>query len=68
MDERTELSLWIPILRREMRAICFTRVADRQAQASEELQAFVWRKPLSVSALTIAALDDVIAAWATTSG
>lgn len=53
--------------REELGAIYFTRVADQQAQASEELQAFVWRKPLSESALTIAALDDVIAAWATKS-
>jgi 8-oxo-dGTP diphosphatase len=54
--------------REELGAVYFTRVAAPQAQASEELQAFVWRKPLSQSALTIAALDDVIAAWATTSG
>ncbi|MDN3243037.1 NUDIX hydrolase [Glycomyces tritici] len=54
--------------REELGAVYRTRVADPQAQASEELQAFVWRKPLSESALAIAALDDVIAAWATTSG
>lgn len=54
--------------REELGAIYYTRVADQQAQASEELQALVWRKPLSESALTIAALDDVIAAWATKSG
>jgi 8-oxo-dGTP diphosphatase len=54
--------------REELGAIYFTRVTHRQTQASEELQAFVWRKPLSESALTIAVLDDVIAAWATRTG
>ncbi|THV26495.1 NUDIX hydrolase [Glycomyces paridis] len=51
--------------REELGAVYFTRVADPQPQAGEELQAFVWRKPLSESALPIAALDDAIAAWAT---
>lgn len=54
--------------REELGAVYFTRVAERQTRAGEELQAFVWRKPLSESALTIAVLDDVIAAWATRSG
>ncbi|WP_437583278.1 NUDIX domain-containing protein [Paramicrobacterium sp. CJ85] len=51
-------------IRDELGAIYFAEVTDQQATPSDEMQQFVWRKPLSQSDLAVAALDDVIAEWA----
>ena len=53
--------------RDELGAIYFARVSNEKATASEEMQQFVWRTPLSESDLEVSALDDVIAEWATRS-
>lgn len=49
--------------RDELGAVYFARVTNQQAAASDEMQQFIWRKPLSESDLAISALDDAIAAW-----
>jgi 8-oxo-dGTP pyrophosphatase MutT (NUDIX family) len=54
--------------RDELGAIYFARVSNEKATASEEMQQFVWRTPLSESDLEVSALDDAIAEWATRSG
>jgi 8-oxo-dGTP diphosphatase len=50
-------------LREELGAIYFARVTDQSPQDSNELDAFVWRRPLSASTLAISPLDDTIAHW-----
>jgi len=50
--------------REELGAIYHATVTGQRAVSSDEMQQFVWRKPLSQSGLAIAALDDAIAAWA----
>jgi len=54
--------------RDELGAVYFAKVINTEVAASDEMQQFVWRKPLSESDLEIAALDDAIAEWATHSG
>ena len=50
--------------RDELGAVYYARVVGRQAEASDELQAFVWRTPRSDTELPLSALDDAIAEWA----
>lgn len=50
--------------REELGAVFCAEVTGQQASASEEMQHFVWRKPLTPSELAISALDDAIASWA----
>jgi 8-oxo-dGTP diphosphatase len=54
--------------RDELGAVYFAKVVNEQAAASDEMQQFVWRKPLSESDLEISALDDAIADWVARSG
>lgn len=49
--------------REELGAVYFARIAGQQAQESEELRAFVWRRPRSASDLAVSVLDDAIAEW-----
>ncbi|WP_052460684.1 NUDIX domain-containing protein [Microbacterium gorillae] len=51
--------------RDELGAVYFAKVLNTEATASDEMQQFVWRKPLSESDLEISALDDAIAEWVT---
>ena len=53
--------------RDELGAVYVARAINQQASASDEMQRFVWRKPLSDSDHAISALDDAIADWATRS-
>lgn len=54
--------------RDELGAVYFAKVTNERATASNEMRQFVWRKPLSESALDISPLDDAIAEWAARSG
>lgn len=54
--------------RDELGAVYFAKVTNERAAASDEMQQFVWRKPLSESDLEISALDDAIAEWVAHSG
>lgn len=54
--------------RDELGAVYFAKVINEQAAASDEMQQFVWRRPLSESDLAISALDDAIAEWVAGSG
>lgn len=49
--------------REELGAVYRAEVTGQQAVASDEMQQFVWRKPLSETELAISALDDAIAEW-----
>lgn len=51
--------------RDELGAVYRARVSGEQASASDEMQQFLWRTPLSKTDHAISALDDAIAAWAT---
>lgn len=50
--------------REELAAVYYVLLPDPQPRASQELQAFAWRTPLSQSIVPISLLDDVIAEWA----
>lgn len=49
--------------REELGAVHVAQVTAAQPTASDELQEFVWRKPLSEGSFSVSALDDAIAAW-----
>ncbi|MFD5224834.1 NUDIX domain-containing protein [Microbacterium sp. NPDC058342] len=51
-------------VRDELGAIYRAEVAGVQASASDEMQQFLWRSPLSETEHVISALDDAIAEWA----
>lgn len=53
--------------RDELGAVYRATVSGEQASASDEMQQFLWRTPLSDTDQAISALDDAIAAWATCS-
>ncbi|GGF31651.1 hypothetical protein GCM10010922_03420 [Microbacterium sorbitolivorans] len=52
-------------LRDELGAVYRATVSGEQASASDEMQQFLWRTPLSTTGHAISALDDAIAEWAT---
>lgn len=51
-------------IRAELGAIYRAEASGKQASASDEMEHFLWRSPLSETEHAIAALDDAIADWA----
>lgn len=50
--------------REELGAVFTATLTEQHVRDSDELEAFVWRRPLSPSSLVISPLDDAIAGWA----